>query len=415
MDLKTLKKLKIPKYGKKTCKKNFLAKHNESLNSNILESIKKTQIDCVLSSNLDINAISRDIVSIIKNQDKIRIQCLEKEINKYSTMLNNPQQILTRFLRKMYEIELKTREEEIERILSNANVKEFKTKTSELVRKHKSLDRVDDEALRKLIVGSFLDISSNYCNITIKYDYSKSKEIKCNECDNPDIDITDNGTYLCPECHNEWSIIVKYGSVSVEDETNKSSGMYETRKNFEKSLKKFEGIHSNIDDKDTLFAKLDKYFYKTLSKTRLEMIEMVENDKKQGRTKLSKQKMLNALSAINHSEYYRDVNVIMSEYWHWSCRDLDDYRDTILESYDKYVKEFKRMYKDKPLPTNDFFLYLLLNKAKLERGEQMVDKSEFKIIKTQSILNGHINRTARICKILSRTDPRWDFFDKINW
>lgn len=415
-----------------------LDRHRRSLEGEILESVRETTISCVMSPDLNIRGMARDIVSIIKSEDKEKIKLLQEEADKYSTLLDGTGRNLTLFMKKMYMVELKGRKAEIERISNNGNVKKFLKDTTKIVENHASLDRDKEKSKRRFLVSMFLEIASNFCGVSISYVESRSKIMCCPECESVEIETTDSGSYLCTECHNEWPIIVKYGSVSVEEDKHKSSGMYETRRNFEKSLKKFEGLHSNIIDKEKLYEQLDEYFYKLTGKTRAEIIKVIEQTRsKNGNSRdhgerqdrqdrrrrrngerciqFTKQTMIEALSETGYSEYYRDVNTILSEYWRWGCRDLDEYKQMIMESYDQYVKEFNKLFKNNPLPTNDFFLYVLLNKAKIEKREPLVSKREFKIIKTHTILNGHISRTAAICESLSRTDSRWNFFSKIPW
>ena len=379
----------------------------------ILDSIKPTAITCVSGPNLDLVKMVDDVIGLIKRTNKVVVKQLEREITHISMHSGCNKMPTTRFQQLVSNSEKKEKERILASIKRGENFKRFKMDVLGLVNRHSAMDDTEIDA-KRMMVDNFLRIAAQYCDIRTTSDARPILEADCDMCDDADISTIDDGSYYCRNCGYTWAVIVKYGSVSVEDDRVKSVGGYETKENFRKVLNKFQGIHSNIPDRDKVFRELDKFFFRETGHNRAWFIKQKQN-KDGSKGNYNKESLLRALEETNNASLYRDVNTIASELWGWKCRDLSLHQDAIMLSYDKFVRHFLIMFPKHPFPSNDFFLYVFINKVMLERKEGMIKRGELKIIKSDTILREHIDRFQQVCTSLSVSDESWLFYLEIKW
>lgn len=265
----------------------------------------------------------------------------------------------------------------------------------------------DDENCieRHKVISEFLKITKDYININI----TRIAKIETNKCPCCLTDLNNNpfltydSTY-CSVCGVDISSLMKNDFHKDFNRTNLSNkNNYEDRENFIKALKRFQGKQQNrLPDK--LFEDLTKYF-SSYSLPSPEEIKKMPLNANGTRGNINREFVIKALSDTGNSDYYDDVNLITHILWDWKLPDLTEIENLILEDYDLSQKVYEKIKNSITFPgkTNrksSINIQYRLMRHLTHRGYKC-SINDFKIAKTESIIEYYEKIWAAICKELN--------------
>jgi len=371
----------------------------------------------------DYNILNVDMILIKKfDQDKKNnLIKLEKELEMENLKISGRQNLIERrsSRKKVKEIEEQIRKYDLN---VDKNIYIMKSKslldvyrkigvistivsfTSNDVKENDLTNPEDEESqiYRHKIISAYLEIARKY--IPIDLIREKTDFRCCPNCgisyDEVDL-IEEDGATICPNCGLERINIIKTQFYSDGSRLNNSKNNYEDRANFYKVLLRYQGKQQNKPTKQ-LYDKLDEYFLSRglLSSKEYNKLPLLDNGTKKG---TSREMMFEALSNINCSGYYDDINLICSVYFGWILEDISHLEDDIMKDYDKFktaIDNLPDLEGRKSSLNSQWTLYVLL-----KRRDSSCKSKNFKIPSTPSILEYHKIKTKEAFKVLG-----WDYF-----
>nr|QBK93168.1 MAG: late transcription factor 3-like protein [Pithovirus LCPAC403] len=258
---------------------------------------------------------------------------------------------------------------------------------------------------RLRIILSYLNIAKNYHRIEISYNWGDKP--RCSTCGSTSIEEDSNGNIICYTCYSEDVVVVNLpmyrGSINVG---RGGKNDYDDRENFKKALKKFQGKQIPKFDKDSLMYKLDEYF----GQRNLPLSEDVKTmplDSRGRRGNTTKGMIQNALKKIGEPDYYSEINLICYLYWGWDILDISHIFEKMLSDYDIFngiYVTIRDKGKSSALNT-EITLYCLLRHNDIE-----CNRKDFKIVRTESIYRGYVQKIEKIFEIADAKYGDWEFY-----
>ena len=193
---------------------------------------------------------------------------------------------------------------------------------------------------RLFLIERYLEIASRYIDIDIVR-IADSVVDCCTFCraSLAKIAPSEEGTIRCQECQTEHDIVIlaklaKDGArINISNTTDD-----ESIENFLRAFDRYQGVRSEYPH-ETLYEELDEYFARNDRPSGSVVRQLPLNDR--GRRGDTNHKMLwSALSSIDHSEHYENANLIGHIYWGWELPGVMQFRETIINHYNKTQKVF---------------------------------------------------------------------------
>lgn len=203
-------------------------------------------------------------------------------------------------------------------------------------------NNMNDEDLKRIsIIEKYLDIASAYVEI----DVIRINDAPTNVCIGCGFSLTNvvpsaDGTILCPveSCYTEHAHISLTKTSKDNNRTNNASADDESIENFLRAFIRYQGWQTDRIDQQ-VYLKLDEYFNKSNRPSRSDILALpLNNRRRKGDT--DHRMLYNALSNIGCTEYYEDCNLIGNVYWGWILPNVMQYKNTIIDHYNKTQKVF---------------------------------------------------------------------------
>jgi len=242
--------------------------------------------------------------------------------------------------------------------------------------------KIDNNSNR--IVQEFLNIANKYINPPIYFQLNTN--IQCS-CGNTQIQKIDD-TFVCINCDERIQELVTV--VNNDETTSKTTRInsvkryvYERKDHFATSIKKFQGLQTNIIPQTVI----DKIKEKMVS-------YKITPDK------LSKDHIYEFLKITNNTSYYEDINYIHKTLTGKQCCNLSNVEDTLFKLFDIVDKVYDRLKPDdrRNSMNSQFRLYKLLLHINFPCKEE-----DFYILKTRENLIQHDLMWKKICQELEWT------------
>lgn len=266
------------------------------------------------------------------------------------------------------------------------------------------INELDSEhQYRLMIIARFLKIANRYVDLNIY------REVTNNDlCPNCNIKLDDeeeddNGYLSCPVCMIQIPIF--YNSSSLTDENIKTvkKGNYYNKETFYDELRCIQG-KEDTRLPDNYKQELTEYFINMHNPPIEDIVKQSPLLPDGTREGTSRRMMLKALEAIGMNKYYKNVYKICYEYWGWELWDFDDdFEQQILRDYDISQDAILKVPTNKKSAMNcQYHLHWLLRVNGVD-----CRPTQFKIPKTDDILDDYERRRKHACAILSKSDKRW--------
>lgn len=204
-------------------------------------------------------------------------------------------------------------------------------------------EEMDAELRHRIyLIDKYLDIAAKYIRIDVIRINNRPTDI-CAGCgiSLAKVGPSDEGTIRCPDldCQTEhnMTILTKLSKDGSRLNINNSTDD-ESIENFIKAFIRYQGLQPDQPD-DILYDELDDYFERHDRPLGDEIKQLPLNSR--GRRGDTDHQMLwNALSQIGRSEYYEDANLIGNIYWGWELHNVMEYKEIIINHYNKTQKVF---------------------------------------------------------------------------
>lgn len=383
--------------------KTFLKNSNNSVsdikNHNICYEIPN-KIEGTYNDNYNIIYID-EIIRRKLGSEKNMIPNLRKLYEKLEIATTQPQSYIVRenTLKKMALIK-----EDIENIQSRKKILVYESRVKNIIgefRKYndriitvsinlEKINPTEDEKIRKRLelIESYFEIANEYIEINIIKINNYPNNV-CMGCGDSLSKIlpTDEGCIRCPNpnCQTEHDTIISNKMPSGSD-IHINNYNDESMENFYRAFIRYQGLQKDRPP-ETIYGKLDEYFQKLGRPTKEEVRNLPLTTR--GRRGDTDHMMLwLALSSIGYSNYYKDVNLIGSIYWHWVLPNVMEYKELILHHYNVTQKVYYQIpieerERDSSLGTS----YRLWRHLQLVGHE--CNFNEFKIVTNNNSLRNH--------------------------
>lgn len=361
------------------------------------------------SYNEDYNIAYVDSIIRAKlKQERQDIAILQDKHQKLAAIVQQPQNFLTRqkTLAEMHKLQ-----NEISQIASGAKQQTYEARVAPLLQAYRKyagkiktvvFDMEEEEPCidenvrqRLLVIDSFLDIAAEYININVVR-VNRCIGNVCLGCGTSLAKVVpnDSGSLRCPngDCLTERSVVIKskLSKDSSRINTNNSTED-ESIDNFMRAFIRYQGLQVDHPD-DQLYCDLDVYFARHGLPLGKDVRSLPLNER--GRRGDTNHKMLwTALATIGYASY-EDANLIGHVYWGWTLPDVMQYRDIIIQHYNKTQKVFHQIpaeerYRNSSLGTQ----YRLWRHLQLVGHDCYID--EFRIAENPDSIRTH-NRLWRL-------------------
>lgn len=185
------------------------------------------------------------------------------------------------------------------------------------------------------IISQFLDIAEDYIILNI-FPEEKIKAA-CPACNKPVEDLeqaNENGIQLCSCGYRK----ITFSGINVSGGNLTSNSAYENRENFRKGMARKQGkMHSKIPDE--LIDRLDEYFSKKFDLSRKKVLsQKCDSDGVKPNTSL--RMLRNALSDLEYSSLFNDIDYIAHIFWGWSLLDFSHLEEEMMNVYDDTQKVY---------------------------------------------------------------------------
>lgn len=363
--------------------------------TDIPEVIKGTYKD-----DFNIIEVHETILKRLKLIKPKKIKELKDKIEYENFKLNNASSILDeKNARRLID----TYTQECNKIENDHVLKEYLSLSTDLIEQYRELgtlktiisldspqieneEDINKSNYRHYLIYKYLDIARKYIQVEVVRETKNI--IRCDECDA--ILESNDVIPICPKCgaEKETNLIPNVRNPSVRNR-------YEDRLNFYKGILIFQGKFQ-VKLPDNWQEKLDEYFksYSLPTAEEIRKMPLVQGRKEN----TSKELMYQALGKVNLSNLYKHTNLLCNLYWGWDLPDISSIEDNIMRDYDLSEQVVNTLVKGKKSRINrEFRLYQLLRKNDYECSPE-----DFRIIKTQDILEYYINLWSQVC-------------DQLNW
>jgi len=402
----------------KSIPNNLLVSSRSHSSANIINNIKKCdkkkeegvtlfaipdKIEATYKDNYNILNIDDIIRKKLKQEKYTDLDDLKLKYKKLEHLTNCPQNYVARqtTINKMNEIK-----KEIDKIENGEKLIDYDKKVNELINSYKQYnglvktisfkisndeDEMDDEdydiegfEARNNIIERYLEIASNYINISVIKVNSSKKEV-CYGCGQSLSKITpnDDGFVRCTnqDCQTE-NIVTVYTKITKEGIYN--NNIPESIDNFLKAYVYYQGLQ-NIKLPDILFNKLDEHFMK-IKKPIGEQVKKLSLNKRGMRGETDHKMMWTALSIIGYSEYFKHSNYICNIYWGWVLPDVMHFKELIIYHYNITQQIFNKIPIEERLRSSSLGVpYRLWRHLQLVGHECYID--EFRIVADRESLD----------------------------
>lgn len=380
------------------------------------------KISGIYSDDYNILTIHQQIVAKFRTEAQ-KIGSLKQKLLLEQDKL---QQSQTMVERKNTRRQIDALREQIEKITSGSEYKQYLEKSkeylrlySELGQQHKvisfkesqsveSEEAKEKQQLRNMVISRYLDVARRYIEIDL---LQETPEVDgcpcCGTLDEPICDESISGPSYCPNCGLERILIVHTSSNtnSSGGPTNSKSN-YADRDNFHKTIRRYQGKQPDRIPAE-LYTSLDKYFtnYGLPSSEEVRKLPLDIYGLREG---TSREMLFKALADIGRSAYYEDVNLIGHNYWGWKLHDISHLEDKLMEDYDASQRVFVRLKSDRKSCLNaQYRLFKHLQRYAQEEGFPCREE-DFKIVTTRETLEYHDEMWEQMCQEL-----RWKFIKTI--
>lgn len=394
----------------------FYTSQEDDENGNFQEDEKLPEkIDGVYVFDYNILSIDEIIIKKFEQDKKNKLVSLKDKIDIEKKKISGRQNFIERQNSKKQIEEL---EDEIFKYENEIEKNKYIEKTKEILNEYLKLGTVENfvsfvsnnkedeinipeeeeiQYLRHRIISDYLEIARKYISIDLVR--KLPEKTNCPGCDikYEEIELIEDesGSMICPNCSLEKINIVKKPFYSDGCRVNNSRNNYEDRINFEKVLLRYQGKQVTKPSKE-LYEKLDAYFISKglQSSEYYKQLPLLQDGTKEG---TSRDMMLDALSNINCSGYYDDINLILNVFFGWSLPDVSHLEEDIMNDYDQSQKVYELLDKEgrKSSLNSQFRLFCLLRKNGI-----FCKFRDFKIPSTPGILEYHKNIWKKICQVL---------------
>lgn len=290
----------------------------------------------------DITQLFNRIKNIMTIRSKAKLKDLTSKRNVLMSRLNHTQYANKRSLDIS---ELICVDREIKQIQSESQIKEFITRTGDIIQSYTanciniqttfgSADVPMDDFKMELL-SRFIQIAIEYTEINVIFD--QKHKFNCKNCG---IDLStveqdeETSCVVCPNCNLIRYLFQKFNRV---DELSTSD--YEDSVNFWRGILRFQA-KENIELPSKLYADLNDYF----GSYGLPIGSVIKNMPfAESRTIVGKRIMRKALANKGYEELYEDINLIIFEYWGWEPPDISHLEEKLMDHYHKTESVFKRI------------------------------------------------------------------------
>lgn len=263
----------------------------------------------------------------------------------------------------------------------------------------------EEQEYRLRIIMRYFEVASKY------FSFCAVREVKasnaCDECGNKLEDEDD--VKICNQCGLEkvTLMVLKKNDISND---------YEDEENFKLAFLRYNGVgHIDSKMKEAIFSDLNRYFSsyeypigEDVSKGKVDeygMKHMITSDGKVIQTSIDM--MIRALSHMKYSAYYDNVYLICHLYWGWILPSLGHLEETLISDYRKTQVVFRKIPKERKSSIN--LQYRLFKQLEM-RGHKC-KKSQFKMVKTEEILQGYDTIWKQMCE--GANDPEIKFIPTV--
>lgn len=193
---------------------------------------------------------------------------------------------------------------------------------------------------RLFLIERYLEIAAHYIDIDI-IRIGESVVDCCSNCQASLAKIapSEEGTIRCQQCLTEHDIVIlaklakDSARISVCNTTDD-----ESVENFLRAFDRYQGVRADYPP-ESLYEELDDYFFRNDRPIGSQIRQLPLNDRKR-RGDTNHKMLWSALSAIDRSEYYENTNLIGHIYWGWELPDVMQFREAIINHYNKTQKVF---------------------------------------------------------------------------
>jgi hypothetical protein len=376
----------------------------EGMGIEIKEPIEQPPVNfnSIFRDDLDIGEAHRFILSKLDERVKnskipFKLAALEEGLKERQTLVEKKDK-----LRRIEKLKLKQ-----ERL---STIKEDYTKdVSRIVEQYGKLGPIDKvlsfakekakeenplkKELRERLIATYLELTRKYYKINAVLE---GKEATCPGCgqEYPKEIVDEFSCTACENCGVERKLMAKVpvSTENVKDNINRNN--YEDRKNFIKSMERFQG-RQVIKNTSFLFRDLDSYFtsygYENGEKIRSRPLD--NRGKKKG---TNKKTMFEALAEKGYAHYYKNINLICHLYWGWALPDISGIEEKLLQDYDSFQRVYEKIKTSRKFGlNNDYMLLILLLKQNYKCSEE-----DFKIVKTEEIFEDYEETRRMVYKEL---------------
>jgi len=387
----------------------YMPKTNNSKDEVILEDIP-TRISGTYNEDYNIVYVDEIIRKKLRQEKMTHLQGLKSRFKSLESLSQNPQTFVIRertldsmkkLTDEIMQIEtgkkLRIYDEKVSTLLGEYRKYSGKVKTVVFDDDDEKFEEIDEDRRHRIyLIDTYLEISSQYIDIDVIRVNNRPLDL-CNGCglSLAKVATTEEGTLRCPnpDCQTEHDVIImaKLAKDGTRINTNNTTDD-ESIDNFLRAFIRYQGLQPDFPD-ESLYDELDIYFTRHDRPSGEDIRKLPLNS--HGRRGDTDQKMLwNALSQINHSEYYEDANLIGHIYWGWTLTNIMHLREHVIDKYNKTQKVFYQIpLEERGRNSSLGTQYRLWRHLQLEGHECYMD--EFKIAENPESLRTH-NRLWRL-------------------
>lgn len=358
----------------------------------------------------DIRHIDRIIKKKLEQSKYTEVPKLKSKLEVLKLRTTGPQRIVQR---KCDMEEIAKVEKEISDINSGAIYDEYVEATTDLIEEYKKLigtiervkfsdlkeDYVEPDEVVKARIGvidRYIDIANKYIEIDIVRVQNRPADM-CIGCNFrlKDYAPNEDGLIICPQCGTEHANVITAKMPKDGNRINSTAVVEdESIDNFLRAFTRYQGLQSDRPDPE-LYDELDEYFVAN-GRLRGKEVREMPLDEYGRRGDTNHRMLLSALSKIRRPEYYEHVNLIGHLYWGWTLPDVMQYRETIIDHYNKTQKVFYQIPPHERERTSSIGTqWRLFRHLQLVGHKCYID--EFKIAENSDSLNVHAKLWKLMC------------------
>lgn len=246
--------------------------------------------------------------------------------------------------------------------------------------------KITNNSKKDILMINYLNIAKNY--IEIDPIVSKTNDLWCSNC-SLDLQQADDQLFVCNKCGysvRNLTTITNYQDNSRINSTQRY--VYERKANFINSMKEFQGTqNTTIQDR----VKLD--------------LQDQINAHNISKDKLTKDHLYEFLKLTNHTENYKDVNLLYTEFTNNPSPNIEYLEVELISMFDQVDEVYQRLKSPDRLNflNGQFVLFKFLQKLRYPCKEE-----DFYILKTRDKILEHDEIWKKICEEL-----QWSFIPTV--